>query len=769
MAKVSRTWVGGTLLVALLTASLMGWQAHAEDVATQHDSKPPNILFIIMDDVGIDQLGIFNQWTSDKLPELPKLPATPSIDAVAAAGLRFTNLTTMPECSPSRATFFTGRLPLRTGVTEAIVDVDLAGAQVSPYEVTTPEVLAMADYTSALFGKFHLGGPDNNPDAYNTPSVLGWDYYDGNLQGAPPFIDTTLGGQYTEANLGNKYNAGKYSCGFPTGNKQGGCWFQDAPNTARFDNNSGLGYSGNQCVTLGGIPALNAEGEFALECPASAGCKAPDFNYNNMGCEGCNGYYAWRRVINDQGQTGPATPTTVRQYMTTYQTDRAIQWIQYQSEMAPDEPWMVTLSFDAIHTPYQPPPDALRAKGSGPLGDNLDCANPKIDHGLSNLMVEAMDHEIGRLLVSTGLAQTSDTDGGLIYRPEATNTMIVMVGDNGTYFASVKPPYNPGRSKGTPYQTGVSTPLIVAGPLVNHAGRDVEAMVNGTDLFELFGEIAGVKVREVVPPQHQLDSVPMLRYLTHPKASPLREFNFTQLGDGMKAPSTKLYPCVFKVANENICTDFLISSQDLCEAELGTWFGPGAEPQYDTCCALRARSGPNGEYSKMQILPKKVWAIRNDTYKLVVSDWAQCDKVNKNPYEFYDLKPTPRNPVNPLGLDNGPADLLKRPVLGPNQLANLEKLYGELLRVVTSEPRCLGDGNLDKVVNSLDLVGVQQMMAAGGGSSVFDFNHDGLTNDLDRQIVLDHYGTDCLAQGERAFSADISGSEAEASGTTDRP
>ena len=768
MANVSRTWIGGALLIALLAVLPLDRQAHAEDAAVLHASKPPNILFIIMDDVGIDQLGIFNTWTSDKLSELPNLPATPNIDAVATAGIRFTNLMTMPECSPSRATFFTGRLPLRTGVTEAIVDVDLAGAQVSPYEVTTPQVLATANYTSALFGKFHLGGPDNNPDAYNTPSVLGWDYYDGNLQGAPPFIDTTLGGQYTEDNIGDEhYDPGKYSCGFPTGVKKGGCWFQNAPIPPRFDNNDGQGYSGNQCVTLGGIPALNAKGEFTLECSASAGCRVPDFNYNNMGCEGCNGYYAWRRVINDQEQTGPATPTTVRQYMTTYQTDQAIQWIQYQSKMAPDEPWMVTVSFDAIHTPYQPPPDELRPQGSLPLPKDLNCANSKIDHGLSNLMVEAMDQEIGRLLVNTGLAQRSDSDGGLIYRPEATNTMIIMVGDNGTYFASVKPPYNPGRSKGTPYQTGVSTPLIVAGPLVNHADRDVDAMVNGTDLFELFGQIAGVEVRDVVPPQHQLDSVPMLRYLTHRKTSPLREFNFTQLGDGMKAPSTKLYPCVFKVANQNICTDFLISSQDLCEAELGTWFGPGADPPYDTCCELRA-SNPNGDYGDMEILPRKVWAVRNDTYKLVVSDWARCDKDN-NPYEFYDLRPTPRNPVNPLGLDNGPHDLLKRPVLGPKQLANLEKLYEELLRIVTSEPRCPGDGNLDKVVNSLDLVGVQQMMAAGGGSSVFDFNHDGLTNDLDRQIVLDHYGTDCLAQGEGALSADQPGSEAEASGTSDRP
>src|SRR5207237_10408944 len=63
-------------------------------------SEPPNILFIIMDDVGIDQLQAFNPLAR---------VATPNIDTVIAHGVRFTRDWTMPECSPSRACFFTGR------------------------------------------------------------------------------------------------------------------------------------------------------------------------------------------------------------------------------------------------------------------------------------------------------------------------------------------------------------------------------------------------------------------------------------------------------------------------------------------------------------------------------------------------------------------------------------------------------------------------------------------------------------------------------------
>lgn len=150
----------------------------------------------------------------------------------------------MPECSPSRSTIFTGRFPLRTGVDAAILSYDLPAAQVSPYEVTTPRVLANAGYKSAMVGKYHLGGPDNNPDGFGAPAALGWDYYLGNLQGGPPFIDPTLGGQITDDSL--------YPCGFPIGEQRGPCWFEGQGGTAILDHNGGLGYTGHECVVMGG-------------------------------------------------------------------------------------------------------------------------------------------------------------------------------------------------------------------------------------------------------------------------------------------------------------------------------------------------------------------------------------------------------------------------------------------------------------------------------------------------------------------------------------
>ena len=83
----------------------------------------------------------------------------------------------------------------------------------------------------------------------------------------------------------------------------------------------------------------------------------------------------------------------------------------------------------------------------------------------------------------------------------ASNTMLVIIGDNGTYAPGVKAPFDLTHAKGYVNQTGVWVPLLVAGRLVNTPDRDVQHMVNVADLFQLFGEIAGLDVRGLVPPR----------------------------------------------------------------------------------------------------------------------------------------------------------------------------------------------------------------------------------------------------------------------------
>ena len=466
----TKLFVRRALLVCLGVAGLqLAGPLRTQTFSPRAVPMPPNILFIILDDVGKDLLASFN-------PAAPTAQLTPNINTIIAAGVKFTNFYTMPECSPSRAAFFTGRFAFRTGVNAAILSEDLPGAQVSPFETTTPRVLATAGYKSALIGKYHLGGPENNPEGNNAPVSLGWDYFNGNMRGGPPGIDTSLGGQYTK-------DTTKYASGFPVGIQRGASWFQSPDGHLRCDDNIGVGFTGQEAVALGGIPALNSGGDFALNCGEASG-PGPDFTLTN-------GYYVWPQVIADASgiQSGNS-----RQYMTTAQTDAAIEWIKAQGQDVQPHPWMATLSYNAIHTPYQEPPVNLYPPGFvWPSDVPENAQSPAALPILTNLMLAAMDHEIGRLLVGSGLAEW-DTHGRLVYKPEASNTMIVIAGDNGTYLASVQSPYDPTRSKGTPYETGVLAPLIVSGPLVNTPGRTVDHLVNCVDLFQLFGEIAGVDV-----------------------------------------------------------------------------------------------------------------------------------------------------------------------------------------------------------------------------------------------------------------------------------
>src|SRR5262249_59587102 len=103
----------------------------------------------------------------------------------------------------------------------------------------------------------------------------------------------------------------------------------------------------------------------------------------------------------------PSTDPRARQYLTTDQTNAAIEWITKIRQTG--TPWMATVSYSAAHLPAQQVPAALVP--SQPAGTGaLDCTRVPAQRILQNHMTEAMDEEIGRLLVATGLA-TRDRDG----------------------------------------------------------------------------------------------------------------------------------------------------------------------------------------------------------------------------------------------------------------------------------------------------------------------------------------------------------------------
>ncbi|XP_041662392.1 arylsulfatase D isoform X1 [Cheilinus undulatus] len=159
--------LAGLLLPLLLSAG--------SDVTGEEVARKPNIVLMMVDDLGIGDIGCYGNDTI----------RTPNVDRLASEGVKLTqHIAAAPLCTPSRAAFMTGRYAVRSGMGSTgrvQVLLFLGGSGGLPAtETTFAKRLQQQGYTTGLVGKWHLGvNCERRGDHCHHPNQHGFSYYYG--------------------------------------------------------------------------------------------------------------------------------------------------------------------------------------------------------------------------------------------------------------------------------------------------------------------------------------------------------------------------------------------------------------------------------------------------------------------------------------------------------------------------------------------------------------------------------------------------------------
>ncbi len=414
----------------------------AEPAAAAED--PPNIILFLVDDLGWTDLGCYGSTYYE----------TPNIDALRAAGVKFTNAyAAAPNCGPSRASLLTGKYPVRlpmTGNSNPYADRKLTGPNtelrlvktektrpLETHEVTIAEVLhdvpAQPDrYKTCYVGKWHVS--DDGVVPSQLPDNQGFDFNIGGSGNGSP------AGGYTRPSTGWDVN-GYYNLEYPEV-KYNGQWFP--------------------LTNLGEI-----EGD-----PDSCGADESAL-VSLLGGGNCEDKF-----------TGEA-------YLTDALTYRAIEFLNFTSE-----PFFLYLSHHAPHTPI----DARDGEADNLYKDEQGeyIEDPKGRHGNREYgaMIKAVDDSLGAI---RKMLEIKAAQGEIV-----NDTVIVFASDNGGHLGAESEQWRKVTSneplrtgKATLHEGGIRVPLIVHWPGRTRPGATCDVPVVLTDLFSTFTEIAGITFGEV--------------------------------------------------------------------------------------------------------------------------------------------------------------------------------------------------------------------------------------------------------------------------------
>src|SRR3954463_14138499 len=147
------------------------------------NSRPPNIMIILSDDMGFSDLGCYGSEIR-----------TPNLDKLAAEGVRFTQFYNNARCCPTRASLLTGLYPHEAGIGHMTSDQGHYGyrGQLNTQCVTIAEVMRTAGYRTYMCGKWHVCRDTRpNGDKSDWPVQRGFEKFYGTITGGGSYYDPT--------------------------------------------------------------------------------------------------------------------------------------------------------------------------------------------------------------------------------------------------------------------------------------------------------------------------------------------------------------------------------------------------------------------------------------------------------------------------------------------------------------------------------------------------------------------------------------------------
>ncbi len=181
-------------------------------------------------------------------------------------------------------------------------------------------------------------------------------------------------------------------------------------------------------------------------------------------------YYHFTKQVNGHSEQ-------VNQYAT---LDTQQDIVDYIKDSSASQPWLVWGAFHAPHSPFHQPPESVYHTTI------TDSSN--------------------RQQLYTAAVEGFDTAVGAILKEIPENTVVFLLGDNGSPGPVTQSPFDPERAKDTLYEGGINVPLIVFWPGHSPQNTVNTDLVHVMDIYATAAELAGITPAKHLPTNHLLDS-----------------------------------------------------------------------------------------------------------------------------------------------------------------------------------------------------------------------------------------------------------------------